>query len=324
MSVTDPVRLEGLKQYDDRCPDSTLLLFASPEVRCLGVPRLLEHYRVDQICIGRIIDEPNDTRAENIRKMERLCDGVAPIVPCSFKHSDRLFGLDELARIASRGTGKQRVVAIDISTVPRNSLLLALRTLDRLPTTIVPRILYTEPGDYRRELDQPLSYGLRGVTVVPTFVAPYVASQELVLIIFLGYERDRTLGIWQGIEPHRTIAVVARPAYHPEWEGLTEKLNAPLLAAIDRRNIRYVDPRSPPATAAFLEKEIAAGSWPAETNFYIAPMGTKPQTVGLYSFLRKHPDAATVVYGSPIESNNEYISTGVGQTWELPYHEAVR
>ena len=32
MSVTSPVRLEELKQYDDGSADSTLLLFSSPEV----------------------------------------------------------------------------------------------------------------------------------------------------------------------------------------------------------------------------------------------------------------------------------------------------
>ena len=160
--------------------------------------------------------------------------------------------------------------------------------------------------------------------MVPTFVAPYVASQELVLIIFLGYERDRTLGIGQGIEPHRTIAVVARPAYHPEWEGLTEIKRGRCLpqstAAVYDTLTRGT--HVPPPRSSKRRSPAAHGQ--RETNFYIAPMGTKPQTVGLYSFLRKHPDRATVVYGSPIESNHEYISTGIGPTWELPYHEAVR
>lgn len=314
-----PVKVEKVEPYEENRPDSTLIVFASPEVRCLGVAKLTDTYRVEQVCIVKITDEPNEAREENIRQLRALCGRVAPVVECDFRHCDPVFGLNELAAIVSSRGADDRIVAVDISTFPRNALLLTLRVLDRLPFRVSLRILYTEPAEYAPNLDQPLSYGLKRVTVVPSFVAPYTASQELVLVLFLGYERDRALGLWQSIEPHKTIAVLGRPAYHPEWEGVSEKLNAPLLAALDSASIRYVDARNPIDTAVLLRREIVEGSWPEGTNFYIAPMGTKPQVVGIYSFFRECGNRASVVYASPIERNHEYMSKGIGRTWELPF-----
>ena len=115
-----------------------------------------------------------------------------------------------------------------------------------------------------------MSYGVRRVAVVPTFTASYRANQDLVLVMFLGYERDRTLGMWQSIEPNRTVAVIARPAYQPEWEGKVETLNTELLAGLDESSIHYVEPRSPIATYELLKSIIRPENADA-ANYYIRP-----------------------------------------------------
>jgi len=152
---------------------------------------------------------------------------------------------------------------------------------------------------------------------VPTFTAPYDPQGELILVIFLGYEGDRALALWENIEPHRTIAVIGKPAYYPEWEGQTEKMNTAILAAIDEDSILYADSRDPHSAKELL-KELIFSHPKRNDNWYIAPLGTKLQTVGIYYFISEHPEAANVVYASPQGHNQEYFSTGIGRTIIIP------
>src|SRR5204862_839741 len=122
----------------------------------------------------------------------------------------------------------------DISTFPKNSLLITLKSLELIESVKKLRILYTEPEAYSTVQERDHSFGLRRTGVVPTFSAPYRANRELVLIMLLGYEGDRALGIWQRVQPHRTVVAIGRPAYRTEWENFAERINAPLLAALQK------------------------------------------------------------------------------------------
>jgi hypothetical protein len=253
--------------------------------------------------------------------LHRLCAAVGPIEVCKFQHSDPVFGLDKLYELLSDVIDENGAIAVDISTFPRIALLLTLRVIDKLSIRAQTRLFYSEPKEYVRVENRDPAYGLTRLAAVPTFVAPYTANEELVLIAFLGYEGDRALGLWQSIEPHKTLAVLADPPYRSEWKGVAERLNAPLLASLDDSCVFRVDPRNPISTYRFLCETITSANWEAGTNFYIAPMGTKPETVGVFAFCRDYPDSATVIYCSPINHRHEYLSQGVGDVWELPYPE---
>lgn len=302
----------------DEPNDEVFIAFASPERRCLGIAQRFGDYRPKHICLMRIEDEPNDARQANIVEFCRLLNGVAAIADIPVRHSDVLYGLDRLLRIVQESrSAEQSSITFDISTVPKGALLVILRALSRLENVGRIRLLYTEPATYEKWLEHPVSYGVRRVAVVPTFTAPYRAHQDLVLIALLGYERDRALGMWQSIEPNRTVAVIGRPSYHPEWDGKVERHNAALLAGLEDSAVFYVDPRNPIETYELL-KSIIAPETAATANYYIAPLGTKPQIVGVHFFCEEFPDAATVAYASPLEPNSEYISDGIGRSWQLP------
>ena len=312
------VRLEYLSVKDAGRPDGAFVVFASPEERCLGSARLFRDYKANVVCTLRITDEENEEREKNLERLREFSRSVGNVVDCPVTHSDPVAGIADLVSIVAKTARDGGAVTVDVSTFPKNALLLTLRALGQEPALHNLRLIYTEPGEYTRNLDVPLSYGLKRIGVVPTFAAPYRANQELVLIMFLGYERDRALGIWQSIEPHRTIAVIPCPAYHPEWEGLTEHLNAALLAALRNEDVYRVDPRTPFGAYNFLKKTVGTAVKAQAQNFYVAPLGTKPQTVGLACFCKQFPSAATVVYAAPLEHNHEYISKGIGPTWWLP------
>jgi hypothetical protein len=261
-----------------------------------------------------VADEENADREANIAELHRSCGPVGKIVDCPTEHADPLLGIDRiLASVASAKPGA--VVTVDISTFPRNSLLLVLRALHGVNPALQLRLVYTEPGTYNVP-SAPTSSGLCTIEVVPTYSAPYKADEELVLVIFLGFERDRVLGLWQSIAPHKTIVVIGDPPYRTEWTGVSEHINAALLAGLSDDSVYRVDPRNPSATFRLLEKLI--GEREHRDNYYIAPFGTKPQTVGVFSFCERYPKLANVVYAAPVAKSEDYLAAGIGPTWFLP------
>lgn len=317
--MDEPIEVDTVASAVHGVPDAILIIFASPETRCLGIAKKLDGYHVKRICVIRIIDEPNENRQANIEELEALCEGIAPIEFCDFKHSEPLFGIDDLASKIESVFEPYSTITVDISTFPRIALLLVLKMLSRrfLRRDAALRLLYSEAEAYSDRTGIATS-GLSRVSLVPTFSATYTAAEELILILFLGYEGDRALGISQTIEPHRTIVAIPKPEMRAGWRGLSEDYNSALLAGLDKTDIYAVDPHNPESTVTFLQQVILERSWPDGTNFYIAPLGTKPQAVGVCQFCIEYPNTANVVYASPLAHADQYIAKGYSQAWELP------
>ena len=301
--------------------DNAFVIFASPEKRCLGTVTRLSGYAADRSIVLHIVDEENREREANRKKIKRILSGGSTCVDQPMQHSDPLSGISDLAGKIAEVHTPGGWVTIDISTFPRNSLLLTLRAIDALDPRPKVRLLYTEPATYEGPISKPISSGLCQIGVIPTFSAPYIADQELVLIVFLGFERDRVLGLWQSIEPHKTIAAIGYPPYKAAWKGVSEHLNAALLAGVPEGSVYQVDPLNPLGSFAFIRRIIEESRVRDRNNYYLAPLGTKPQAVGVYLYTRAFPRHATVVYASPLARDDEYITVGFGPTWRLPYPE---
>jgi hypothetical protein len=300
--------------------DRALIIFASPEERCMGIAKLAHGFTARIVVILRIDDEPNEQREENIKNLCTLLGSVGPVKVVNTTHEDPLVGLDSLIGLVSEASGGGQVV-VDVSTFPKNALLLTLRALEQVPDLHGVRAVYSEPAQYRlRPVASPV-FGLRRIGVVPTFGATFRPNEELVLIMLLGYERDRAIAMWQGVQPHRTLAAVSGPSYRAEWDGIAEKLNAALLAAIGEEGVHVVDPRDPWATYRFLKTVVPEGSGQSLENVYVAPLGTKPQTVGVYLYCRDVPDMVSVIYGAPVAREHEYLAVGIGPSWTLTQWE---
>ena len=53
----------------------------------------------------------------------------------------------------------------------------------------------------------------------------------------------------------------------------------------------------------------------------VCPLGTKPQTLGVYSYVRQCADPPAVVYAGPLRYNHDFFSHGDGPTWILKRSE---
>ena len=292
------------------------ICFASFEERCKGAASRLKDYKANKCYILHITDEVCEKREQAVVELGKILSEFGEVCVVDTMHSDPVVGLLALSQEVQAvcDYSEPISVTIDISTFPRKQLLLMLRLLEELHLMNSTRILYTEPGKYLADMDMPLSFGIKEIGIIPTFKGNYDPHKELKLILFLGYDGDRALALLENIEPHKTIIVIPKPAFYPEWEGKTEKLNGAVLAAVDDKCVHYSHSQDPDSTVDLLKRLIKPENEDVPDNWYIAPLGTKLQALGVYYFTSKWPDVASVVHASALKHNDEKFSEGIGKT----------
>jgi len=89
-----------------------------------------------------------------------------------------------------------------------------------------------------------------------------------------------------------------------------------LLALAGAEAVRKVDALDPSGASAALAGVLG---WSERDDFarIVCPLGTKPQTLGVYDYLRKTDDPPAIVYAGPLRHNHTFYSKGLGQTWVL-------
>lgn len=178
-------------------------------------------------------------------------------------------------------------------------------------------VIYSEPDEYDVSEYIPLSFGLASLQHIPGFSACPDLSRPVHLALFLGYEGDRALAVYEQVQPLQTTLVIPHPPYKTHWLGRTEKFNADLLALVGGDPAIKVDPIDPDATIIALAKIFGEASQRNRLAKIISPLGTKPQTLGIYTYLRDCADPAALVYAGPLRHNHSFFSHGIGATWLL-------
>lgn len=310
-----PVQLEDVPTLIQGQPDDVLLISASWEPRCLGVPELIKKYSCHNVLLT-VYDGESSLREANIAKMTPLLSRVAPIKTIEAKHVDPLANVRETIRwLKSNVNGIPRLT-FDVSTFTRKHLLQLLQGLDLTGLLGKSQFLHTEPTDFVTSDNDALSEGVSSVRAIETFAGEKTPSRDTVLTLFLGYEGRRAQALVENLEPNITLAVIADPPYRPEWKSRAEEQNRYLLSCLPRRNVIRAHSLEPASSEHLLERTISQDHFPPETyNHFIAPMGTKPQTLGVYRFVRKHRGLATLVYASPSRYKEERAVFPAGRTW---------
>ena len=205
---------------------------------------------------------------------------------------------------------------IDISVFTKRHLLMMLGWLDDSGLWERLYVVYSEPGDYLVSEFVPLSFGLKSLQPTPGFSACPDLSRPVHLVMFLGYEGDRALAVYEQIQPLKTTLAVPHPPYRPDWAGRTERFNRDLLALAGAQAVRKVDALDPDGASAALA-EVLGASGRDDYAGIVCPLGTKPQTLGIYDYVRKTDDPPAIVYAGPLRHNHMFYSEGVGETWVL-------
>lgn len=302
-----------------RLPDGALLVTCSShEDRCKGLLDRAEGWAPGEVVLFHY-DDDNPVREENHRFMESAIRRIgARLTVLPFTEADAVISLrdnmENLGRAMERCAGG--AVVIDISVFTKRHLLLMLRWLDDRGLWDGLHVVYSEPDDYLVSEHVPLSFGLKSLQQAPGFSACSDLSRPVHLMVFLGYEGDRALAVHEQIQPMKTTVAVPHPPYRAEWAGRTERFNRDLLTLVGERAVRKVDARDPAAASAALAN-LFGRSGRSDFAKIVCPLGTKPQTLGIYDYVRGADDPPAIVYAGPLRHNHVFYSTGIGPTWLL-------
>ena len=302
-----------------RLPDGAVLVTCSShEDRCRGFVARAEGWAPGEVVLFHYDDE-NPIREENHRRMESGFRKTGCLLTVlQFTETDAVASLrdnlQKLREAVDRCGGK--AVVIDISVFTKRHLLMMLRWLDDGGLWDRLYVVYSEPDDYLVSEFIPLSFGLKSLQPIPGFSACPDLSRPVHLVMFLGYEGDRALAVYEQIQPLKTTLAVPHPPYKPNWTGRTERFNRDLLALVGAQAVRKVNALDPDGASAMLA-EVLGRHERDDFARIVCPLGTKPQTLGIYDYVRKTDDPPAIVYAGPLRHNHTFYSKGFGETWVL-------
>ena len=303
----------------DCLPNGALLVTCSShEERCKGFASRSGSWSPSEVILFHYDDE-NPIREKNHRQMESaFLEMGCRLSVLGFTQANAVTSLrsnmQDLRHVVDRAQGE--AVVIDVSVFTKRHLLMMLRWLDDWGLWDRLYVVYSEPSDYLVSKYVPLSFGLASLQQAPGFSACPDLSRSVHLMMFLGYEGDRALAVYEHVQPMKTTLAVPHPPYKPDWIGRTERYNHDLVTLVGEERIRRVDALDPEAVSRTLA-EILGQSGRKDFATIISPLGTKPQTLGVYNYVRKMDDPPAIVYASPLRHNHALFSSGLGETWIL-------
>ncbi|MCK5434527.1 MAG: hypothetical protein KAI42_04505 [Dehalococcoidales bacterium] len=321
----EPIEIEHLTRLNEYGPDDLFICCASFEDRCLqSALKMGASFRV-RFSVIFVIEEPFYKKQvdTNLFKLQaelgkRTSEGVF-IIRC--QRGDPIEGVSQLKSIWSRCKPKdtdEPSITIDISGFTKIYLLELLHYLVTEQNLGIPRVLHTT----QTYLPTKLTRGVEQITTVPNFFGIISVEKQTLLVLFLGFEPERSLTMWKHFNPSKTIALITNPPRHGSSDYLeyARKNNSYLLSqpSVEVRDVPSDDPY---ATRSVLETIYSETKGPF--NMIIGPFGTKPQTVGVFLFCLEYP-RAQVVYSFPTNYTRSYLRRKPGCTLLLPLSPMVK
>lgn len=291
-----------------------LITSVNYEERCTGISSTLtNNFQFDDGIVFIFNEEKKDKVASNLKKLKEYLDDKGPKL-CIIQSSQHNPYQDiENFYLQINKISSESIVFFDISTMPVKHMLLLLKTLEDLGLWKKIQIFYTEPEEYETKLYLPMSIGVGLFDTTGEFIGNASPSLPVLLIEFLGYERDRAKAVFDNIEPDETVLVIPRPAYRPEWDGKTEQFNNTLRKIVGTNDERHASAFDPHSVVLHLDKIKEKFAF-KKYKWIIVPLGTKPQSLGIYLFWRKNPNLFSILFADPLFDNPAYYPKGIGKT----------
>ena len=174
--------------------------------------------------------------------------------------------------------------------------------------------IYTEPGSYKFAIrstpERAFETGLfdlsdrsRGVSPLPRFAnlhGPELYEGRSVFVPLLGFEGRRALNVLSGLDPTppKIVPIVGVPGYRLEFPTYSVTCNEAFFS--DTRSaskIRYAAANDPFEVRDALRE---VGQDFPDTYMYVAPIGTRPHTVGALMFANEERERAEILFDHPI------------------------
>lgn len=208
---------------------------------------------------------------------------------------DEINGLLEFKRylVANQEKFERKNIIVDFTVMVKPYFFLLIK---HLSTIITSRLgfIYTEPETYSA-----LTRGTVDTRDMPSFSGKRTPRKKDALALLLGFEGNRAVAINNEINPDLTIPINGFPAFQPIFKDISILENRELL--IDEeifKNLTYAPALDPFETRDVLEDIYYEHN--QKYNLSIAPLGTKPMSLGSCFFAIEHPDVR-IIYQYPQE-----------------------
>lgn len=306
-------------------PDDLFICCISFEERCInGVNHLSESYTARRALIIRYLADNEVGKRKKHQGI--ICDNLSHHIenkqsikpeffdkynPYRFWYflEDYFKELDSIERIT-----------IDITTFTKSYLLTLLKFLRKRYPKAMIRILYTK-GIYHK--NESLTWGVKDITILPHFGGSRLDKKKNILVLLLGYEDDRAYGIWEFIDPFKTVAIITDPPTYLDAEKPAKKFNESILDHPEtvKDKVSAMDPLETKNKLS----ELYNNKEYEDLSFIIAPLGTKMQVVGVYLFFEEEIEfnigvpRAQIVYAYPAKYNEKKYTSKYEekQVWEF-------
>ena len=308
MEITENRTLQKIGGLDVGVPDDLFIATVSFETRCCSsIQRLSEGYQVNRALLLRFKKPNQGSREEHFREMstqlvwrtvgQRLPD----VLWC--EKDDGLDGYFKLVRYLEALPQPPQRITLDITTVTKQYLLLLLRTIrTKLPNAglqfFTPLRVYSFPQGHTR-----MSHGVKYVTPVPFYAGIQYPERSDLLVLFLGYEGERAVRLWRTVEPERTIAIIANPAFRPGGHLPTIRNNRTLLeldrSVLEQRQV----PAGSPGAVFWLLSQIKEEF--RDWNVMVSCLGPKVQVIGAFLFFEQHESLPWQMLYAPAATYDE-------------------
>jgi len=240
-----------------------------------------------------------------------------------FELSDPLDLVRKLQMFVKSLTTQQtfRYITIDITTFPRQALLLLTRYVDEHPHRGVIRLLYGEPKRYateeKKKEDRWLTRGVLSVKSVPQFGGVQFPRRAKLLTVILGHEGERTHITVRRHQPDKIILIPqGQQQHHKGLKEIAERENEQIISIYGQESFwkSGLPSRGVVETERVIKKIYAQHRY--THNMFLAPNGTKLQLIGGYLACRRRPEIQ-ITYAVPAVYNWQKYSTGTGRLSQM-------
>ena len=297
------------------CKDNSLIwLVIGSEERCLA--SLSIFLEVGYRDFSLLLYEPLTAQAKR-----HLADAKSLILSAGGTNTTHQLNEDDpersikkfdIRRVEILSKIKDRGLFLDISVLNKLNLVVLMRWFDMFQIWDYVDLVYTEAKNYLVSDTRPMSTGIKSIYPFPGFPSVHNLGRPIHLTLILGLEANRAWGAYSHSQPSRTTLLLPEK-FHQDWGKKTEKANKDLISLIGNKQI--VSAIDPELVSQTLESVIGLINLRSEHINYICPLGTKPETVGVFMYHRKCLDPPLLLYVHPAHRLYERSVEGIGQTW---------
>ena len=319
-----------MTQAENRPPkrgNSIFITCNSFEARCLGIPLgFSESYGFRHACIFRFEQNPGEEpqfetdRRHNFDELAGLLERRASeeVIPIFCNRQNVGDGIGQFSTLFSEHlkTGGCRAISIDITCFTKLYLYELLHFLSEEQQISTVQALYNQVQSYG---NAKLTKGLSEIFFIPHFAGRFLPNRDTVLVVFLGFETERALGLWEHYEPFRTVAVLSNPPMRPNYLEFARDKNSFLLSrpSIIETTMSPYDPLEVSDKLESVYQKYCTDDGKEIYNVAVISLGTKPQALGIYLFWRRHKNVR-ITYAFPREYGSGYAVRQPGENFAFP------